>query len=155
MKNKLIVFSAILLISIMVAGGTVAWFTSSPDAEINNFRMGIIEVKVIENGLQDIKVENEGTSDCYIRVRLVPKWSDPSLSISDVDINIGGDWIEKDGYYYYKKILKTGEETLNLIDNIFIPTNEGASFTLKVVAEGVQTTLEAWKDVWSINSLPF
>ncbi len=160
MKNKLIIFSAILLISTMVAGGTFAWFTSSPDNATNKFKMGIVEVKVIENGLEDIRIKNLGTSDCYIRVRLMPQWSNPNLSISNVNINIKENyWIEKDGYYYYKHTLQKNEITSNLIKSIEIedlPAEyKGASLTLKVVAEGVQSAHKAWKDVWSISSLPF
>ena len=155
MKNKLIVFSAILLVSIMVAGGTFAWFTSSPEASVNKAQMGIIKVEVIKNGIGDIKIENDGTSDCYVRVRLVPQWSDPSLSISDVAISIGGDWKKENDYYYYKKVLKEVEVTKDLIKSIDFSTIEGATFTLKVVAEGVQTTYQAWEKVWSINKLPF
>ncbi|MDY0235905.1 MAG: hypothetical protein RBR71_07730 [Gudongella sp.] len=166
MKNKLIIFSAILLISIMVAGGTMAWFTSSPEASITNAQMGIVQVKGIENGPQDISVLNEGTSDCYVRVSLVPQWSDPNLSISGVRITLNDNWREgEDGYYYYTervgaskerlKILKVGKKTSNFIKSIYIPDIEGETFTLKVVAEGIQSTHKAWKDVWSIINLPF
>lgn len=155
MKNKLIIFLSILLVSIMVAGGTFAWFTSSPEASETKAQMGIVKVNVIEKGLENIKIKNDGTSDCYIRVRLVPQWSDPSLSISDVNISIGGDWKKEKDYYYYKKVLKEGEVTKDLIKSIDFSTIEGATFTLKVVAEGVQTTYQAWKDVWSIDKLPF
>ncbi|WP_422485126.1 hypothetical protein [Gudongella sp. DL1XJH-153] len=160
MKNRLIIFSAILLISIMVVGGTFAWFTSSPEASLTKGEMGIIKVEVIENGLDNISVKNIGLSDCYVRVRLIPKWSNQTLSVSNVDIDINGSyWIEKDGYCYYKGSLGVSEMTTDLIESIVVgeltPEYEGAILTLKVVAEGVQTTNEAWKEVWSIDSLPF
>ena len=58
MKKKLIIFSAILLISVMVAGGTFAWFTSSPDPLTMHMRMGIVKVEVIQNGLENISVKS-------------------------------------------------------------------------------------------------
>ena len=115
MKNKIIIFSAIFLISMMVAGGTFSWFTSSPDALFTNAEMGIVKVEVMENGIEDIRVKNLGTSDSYIRVRLVPQWSNPNLSIGNIDININDDeWENLDGYYYYTKLLSKEEITSNL-----------------------------------------
>ncbi len=155
MKNKLIIFLSILLVSIMVGGGTSAWFTSSPDPKTNEFNLSIVNVEVEDKGLDDIRLKNLGSSDAYVRVILIPMWSDPSISTRDVNIKIGDDWKEKDGYYYYKKVLGSGEKTSNLIDTISIPQERGESFTLKVVAEGVQSSHMAWKDVWSIDNLPF
>ncbi len=160
MKNRLIIFSAILLISIMVAGGTFSWLISNPEASSTDLEMGVVRVEVIENDPDSIGVVNAGTSDCYLRVLLIPQWSDRSLSVSNVEIDINDTyWIEKEGYFYYKESLGVGETTANLIENIdfaeLTPEYEGAELTLKVVAEGVQSANEAWKEVWSIDSLPF
>ncbi|MCR3956302.1 MAG: hypothetical protein NUK57_08370 [Gudongella sp.] len=160
MKNRLIIFSAILLISIMVAGGTFSWLISSPEASSNDIEMGVVKVEVIGNNIDNIMVRNIGTSDCYLRVLTIPQWSDQSLSVSNVDIDINdSDWIGKGGYYYYKYPLGVDELTTDLIENIdfteLTPEYEGAELTVKVVAEGVQSANEAWKEVWSIDSLPF
>ncbi len=157
MKNKLIIFSVIILVSIMIAGGTMAWFTSSPEASFSNFDIGIVEVEVVNNGLEDIKVKNIGTTESYIRVRFIPQWSNPNLSISNIIINCSNDWTEKDGYYYYSQPLKQNELTSNISIEIddYSPEYEGATFKIKIVAEGVQSTYNAWKNVWSINSLTF
>lgn len=159
MKKRLIILSALLLISIMVAGGTMAWFTSSPEAEASNFKIGIVQVEVSENGFEDISVRNLGTIDSYIRVKVIPQWSEPGLSIANVGFDINdSDWKYEDGYYYYKYAVKGSEETSKLINTISFDLTEayeGASFTIQVVAEGVQSTHEAWKDIWSIYSLPF
>lgn len=160
MKNKLIMFSVILLSAIMVAGGTVAWFSSSPDPSLTIGEMGIVEVEVISDGPDNISIENIGRSDCYIRVRLIPQWSDQSLSVSNLNININdADWTEMEGFYYYKYSLESNGKTTNLINNLDIgeltPEYEGETLTIKVVAEGVQSANEAWREVWSIDSLPF
>jgi|SRR5690554_3087799 len=160
MKNKFIAFSTMLLVSIMVAGGTFAWFTSSPESSLTKAEMEIVKVEVVGNGLENIGVRNLGTSETYIRVLLVPQWSDHSLSVSNVDIDINtSDWAEEAGYYYYRNKLGVRAETTNIVNDISIngmtPEYEGQSFTVKVVAEGVQSANEAWKDVWGIDSLPF
>jgi len=160
MKNKLIVFSAMLLASIMVAGGTFAWFTSSPEPSLTNVEMETAKVEVLGNELNNISVRNIGTCETYIRVLLVPQWSDHSLSVSNVDIDINtSDWTEEAGYYYYRNALGANEKTTNIVSHISIdgltPEYEGENLTLKIVAEGVQSANEAWKEVWGIDSLPF
>ncbi len=159
MKKKLTIFSTILLISLMVAGGTLSWFAFGSDLSIAEPKMGTVDVDVINSSLKNIKVKNSGSNEIYIRVRLIPQWDDQSLSVANVKIKITDNWIEKDGYYYYKHKVKRNERTANLIRDIIYTDlteeYEGARFTLEVIAEGVQSTNEAWKDTWSINSLPF
>lgn len=162
MKKVIVALSIILLISIMIAGGSMAWFTSSPEEEISDFKMGTVEVEVIKSSLEDVKVKNIGTSESYVRVRVIPRWNKSSLSVSNVSINFSSNnWTSKqlDGYYYYKYPLKTNDMTKGLIDSVRFGTltegYEDAVFTLKVVAEGVQTANDAWKNTWGLDSLPF
>lgn len=175
MKRKSIILSIIILIAIMIAGGSLAWFTSSPNEAVNEFKLGTVKVEVMEPGFtnlqtvstgetyaKNVQVKSLGTKRTYVRVRLVPEWSDPSLSVSNVQLNLNtGDWTEKqaDGYYYFKYYLTEGQETSFLLNSVtFTDLPEEYSekkFTLKVVAEGVQITHEAWKDVWGLTALPF
>lgn len=174
MKRKSIILSIVILVAILIAGGSLAWFTSSPSAEVNEFKMGTVKVKVIEEGFdnlenvqattynKNVQVQSLGTKRTYVRVRLVPEWSDPSLPVSNVVLNLNlADWTSKqsDGYYYFKYYLTQNQMTSKLLQSVTFtslpPEYEGATFTLKVVAEGVQITNGAWKYVWGINTLPF
>lgn len=176
MKKKCILISTIMLISLMVAGGSLAWYTSSSNAT-NKFKMGTVEVKVLEPGFNDVtdavvdldypknvQVKSLGTKNTYIRVRLIPEWSDPSLPVSNVVLNLADNsgWVKNnpdDGYYYFIYYLTTNQITALLVESItFVelgPEYDGETFTLKVVAEGVQITHDAWKDVWGLTKLPF
>lgn len=173
MKKKLIVAFTIILIAVMTAGGSMAWFNSRTDT-INEFKLGTVKVKVVEEGFTDIsnaqatiynknvQVQSLGSKKTYVRVRLVPEWSNPSLPVSNVELNLvaNSDWIlHTDGYYYFKYYLTTSQITSLLLDSVTF-TELGAEyagerFTLKVVAEGVQITHEAWTDIWGLSSLPF
>lgn len=174
MKKRIVVVSTILLIAVMIAGGSMAWFTSSPDAAVNEFNLGTVQVKVIEPGFEDltnvqattydknVQIQSLGTKRTYTRVRLVPEWSNPSLSVSNVKLNLAtnGDWTSKqaDGYYYFKYYLTENQITSLLLESVnFLDLNgyEGETFTLKVVAEGVQITNNGWQDVWGLTTLPF
>lgn len=143
MKKRIMTISMILLISIMIAGGSMAWLTSSPEEGVSEFKMGTVEVEVVRSGNESVRIQNIGTSQAYVRVRVIPKWSKSNLSVSNVDVNISsGDWEKRDGHYYYKYPLDPDEMTSNLVNSVSIGdlTEEyaGEEFTLKVVAEGFQ-----------------
>lgn len=171
MKKKLIAVSTIALIILIIAGGSMAWFMSDNNVD-NLFKFGTIEVEVVEkfediNGaevttyLKNVQVKSLGTKKTYVRVRLVPEWSDPSLPVSNVELNLANnsDWVYFEGYYYYTDYLNQHDITSLLLESVTFtelgPEYEGAVFTLKVVAEGAQVTHDAWKDIWGIPSLPF
>lgn len=173
MKKKSIVISTIILTILLISGASMAWF--SHDSSLSNeFRMGTVEVEVVEQGFIDIngaeattydknvQVRSLGSKRTYVRVRLVPHWSNPSLPVSNVELNLANesDWIlHTDGYYYFKYYLNQDDITSLLLESVTFtelgPDYEGEVFTLKVVAEGVQISNDAWKKVWGLTSLPF
>lgn len=171
MKKKIMAAST-LIVLVLIVGVSLAWFLST-ESKANEFKFGTIQVEVLEPGFNDIynaqvgsydkniKVVSHGTKRTYVRVRLVPEWSEPSLPISNVQLNMASnnDWIYSDGYYYFKYYLTENQETSLLLDGITLtslgPEYEGETLTIKVVAEGAQITNEAWKDIWGITSLPF
>lgn len=171
MKKRVIAISTIVLI-VMTVGFTSAWFLAS-ESRANEFKMGTVEVEVLEPGFQDltnvkagtynknVKVLSKGTKRTYVRVSLFPEWSEPSLPTSNIQLNLNlNDWVDGgDGFYYYKYYLKQGQETSLLLQNVtFIsvgPEYEGKTLTIKALAEGVQITNNGWKEVWGLTSLPF
>ena len=173
MKKKIIAISMIFLAVLTVAGGSMAWLLSNPGEAVNQFEMGTVKVEVLEPGFQDltnisagtytknVKVASRGTKRTYVRVSLFPEWSEPSLPISNVQLNLNlGDWVDGgDGFYYYKYYLTENQESSLLLNSITFntvgPEYEGETLTIKVLAEGVQITNDAWKDIWGIDPLPF
>ena len=181
MKAKTLAISTIVLIVLIVAGATMAWFTAGSPTIANKFNMGSVEVEVVEefqevndvtigvNYDKKVWVESRGTKNTYVRVRLVPEWSsNPSLPVSNVELIFADDidqyWedntgVNGDGYFYYKYYLTTGKPVTSLLLKGVKFNNlvgyEDATFTLKVVAEGVQITHDAYQDVWGFDELPF
>lgn len=171
MKKRVMAISTIVLI-VLAVGMTSAWFFTSK-VKANEFRMGTVEVEVLEPGFQDltnidagtynknVKVASRGTKRTYLRVSLFPEWSEPSLPTSNVKLNLNlNDWVDGgDGFYYYKYYLTQDQETSFLLQSVTFssigPEYKGKTLTIKALAEGVQTTHDAWKDVWGITSLPF
>lgn len=172
MKTKIIAVSTILIAILIVAGSSMAWF-SSTDAADNGFQIGTVKVEVVEEGFTDVsgatattyeknvKVRSLGTKGTYVRVRLVPEWSNPSLPVSNVQLKLANNshWVYSDGYYYFKYYLQQNEITSLVLDSVTFTElgeeYEGETFKLHVIAEGVQITHNAWQNVWGISNLPF
>ncbi|HHY69551.1 MAG TPA: hypothetical protein GYA09_05120, partial [Firmicutes bacterium] len=118
-----------------------------------------------------VYVENTGSKAVYVRVKLSPEWSGdlPNVvTIADedyvmADFPILDGWEYYEGWYYYKNPLAgaaAGEPnpvTTHLIEKVIFAgaamTNDyqGATFTLKVEAEAVQASHEAYKDEWGTD----
>ena len=172
MKKKTILISMLLIICFAM-GVTYAWFTYA-EAKENIFAMGTVEVEVVETFTEvgnaqvgqsypkSVQVRSNGSKKTYVRVMLFPEWSNPSLPVSNVKLNLAdnSDWVlHTDGYYYFKYYLTDEQTTSPLLASVsFIelgPEYNGETLTIKVVAEGVQTTHDAWKEVWGLTELPF
>ncbi|HZJ84350.1 MAG TPA: SipW-dependent-type signal peptide-containing protein [Syntrophomonadaceae bacterium] len=172
MKPRLIAVSTIALLVLLIAGTSMAWF-SSEDSQDGEFKLGTVKVEVVEEGFTDVEgatattyeknaqVKSLGTKKTYVRVRLVPEWSNPSLPVSNVELNLAlnDDWLLVDGHYYFKYYLTQNQISSLLLESVTFTElgeeYEGEIFKLHVIAEGVQITHQAWKDVWGIDSLPF
>lgn len=161
MKKRLILLSVILLISLMTVGNTMAWLTSSSDEVTEKMNIGTINVELLQSGLNNIRVISSGTSKTYVRARLIPQWSDNSLSTSNVKLDLNlTDWESNDdGYYYFKYYLDKDQITSNLLNNVefnnLASEYQGHSFNIKVVSEGVQITNQYWRELWGLDNLPF
>ena len=63
------------------------------------------------------------------------------------------DWVlHGDGYFYFKYYLTQGQVTSELLQSVTFsdlgPEYSGKTLSVKVLVEGVQTTHDAWKDVY-------
>ena len=117
------------------------------------------EVRVANNDDMDIsntntvsrivKVKNIGNHPMFVRVSLNIKGKTKNKENIDtsniISMNIKDNWVYKDGYYYYGKVLKPDEVTSELIDEIIFNNNyilqnyKGSKFSLDIKAEAVQS----------------
>ena len=130
---------------------------------------GIPNVNPGDEYLKTVYVENTGSKAVYVRVKLTPAWTKGTgslpLQVGGVDMAtfpiVGTDWVlHTDGWYYYTEPLAgavvdvANAVTTHLIEKVKFAgaamTNDyqGATFTLKVEAEAVQASHEAYKDEW-------
>ncbi|HHT71888.1 MAG TPA: hypothetical protein GX016_10060 [Firmicutes bacterium] len=173
-KSILIGLLVLSLAGLLVVGGTAAWFGSTPESKTNQFTAGTVVIEVEESftpptawqpgqtATKEVSVKSIGTKGVYVRVALTPVWSDPSLPIDNVILNLSnGNWVHHtDGWYYYKFILYQGEVTELLLASVTLdPATTGEEYqgeTLDIVvsAEAVQASHNAYQTVWGLISLP-
>ena len=169
-KNLLAGLLLLALTGLLVAGSTMSWFVSSPSPKVNTFTAGTVKIEVQEDFSspaewdgssvgKTVQVKSLGSKRTYVRVALTPVWSDPSLPVDNVQLNLAdSDWIKVGDWYYYKHILAGGDETSVLLASVELssagPEYDGKTLEIVVSAEAVQASHEAYKTVWGLSGLP-
>ena len=166
MKRKLLILSVLAICVAMLAGGTLAFFTSEDKAH-NVITTGGVEITLQEwadeaktTPFKDLtgvmpnttvtkiaEIKNTGASDAWVRVKVeknIKLQGDgtPDTGLVELKLNTV-DWTEKDGYYYYNKILKPGEITAPVFTSVSFAADMGdeyqdAAATVDVFAQAVQ-----------------
>ena len=167
MKRKLLILSVLAICVAMLAGGTLAFFTSEDKAH-NVITTGGVEITLQEwadeaktTPFKDLtgvmpnttvtkiaEIRNTGASDAWVRVKVEKNIrlqgdGTPDTGLVELKCNTV-DWTEKDGYYYYNKILKPGEVTAPIFTAVSFAADMGdeyqdATATVDVFAQAVQT----------------
>lgn len=152
-KHTIQVLLSVLLVALIVVGGTVAYLVASDSPVVNRFSFVDVDTDIDEPVGDDPidkkpKVINNGDSTVFVRAKVIvasaPGVSDP-VSESDMTINYNdtedaqdGKWEKKsDGWYYYTRPLETGESTVPLFNGISEITVEANSFDVIVYQESV------------------
>ena len=151
---------------------------SKPAAVENNFVPGKVACEVQEKFgadyvKRDVRVQNTGNTDAYIRVLLVFTWKDDAGNIFsnkpqegiDYQINMDNmyltDWIMQKSdagvYFYYKKPVAPSTETGKLIESLYQiatvtgPENGTYKLSVDILADAVQADPpEAVADSWGV-----
>ena len=167
MKRKLLILSVLAICIATLAAGTLAYFTSEGKAH-NVIITGGVEITVQEwadegrtTPFEDLtgvmpnttvtkiaEIKNTGASDAWVRVKVeknIKLQGEGTSDTSLVELTLNtADWTEKDGYYYYTKVLKPGEVTAPIFTAVTFKPDMGneyqnATATVDVTAQAVQT----------------
>ena len=161
-RVAIIAIQAVLAIG---AAGILAYYIYMDHAE-NKFTLGgnttTIEeecpepdpVKPGDSFPKDVKIENKGPNDCYVRVKALCTNSDIQEYLSyDLDEE---NWAYDSftGYYYYKQVLKDGETSPSLFTTVTIskdiPEDILTDFDIIVYSESYQSEgFDNYEDAWA------
>jgi len=154
-----------LVVALTGVAGIAAYLTSG-DTATNELVVGGVTSEIIEefeppkelkpgtSFKKDVKVKNNGVSDCYVRIKAA--FTDSEMeSRCTVDYN-KTDFIynEQDGYYYYPKPIKKDEETPSLFTMVTLDPNlsqsEIQAFDILIYHESYQANgFSDYQSAWN------
>ncbi|MGO1470528.1 MAG: TasA family protein, partial [Tissierella sp.] len=155
--------------------GTFAWFTATSEEVVNEFTAGTVKINLVDNfeGApnvnpgdcyeKEVYVENTGTKKALIRIKKDIAFADESgLSLEPVIYELGENWEEHDGYFYYMKIVEKEGKTKPLFKDNKICFDgasmnddyQGAKLDITIKAEAIQATNGAAAAEWEVDFLP-
>ncbi len=163
-------FLSLLLISIVVIGGTLAYLLTKTESLTNVFQPSSVSCSVTEESFDgttktNVNVKNTSDIDAYIRVKLV------TYRVNDAGQNIGGaavipdftpgaGWVKHGDYYYYTSPVQPGESPATaLIGSIALTGSysdaDGGKQVIEVMAEAIQSIpAEAVGNSWGVSISP-
>ena len=186
-KTRLVLISSVVAMTVMLAVGTTLAFLHTNSQNMTNaFTPGVVSIDTEENSStpdssndipydengakKEVKIQNNGTVDAYVRVKLVPSWKYEQTG-SHVTADIGSfqldgpvlkgntlvygegevtlvlaenwqeNWIYVDGTFYHKSPVKAGETSALLLKEVKV--KDMADFEdlqVDVLSEAIQTT---------------
>ena len=176
-NRSFVVLAALLVLVLGIVGTTLAWLTDTTKDLTNTFEYAKVSCQVLEDvnsnetRKTNVRIQNTGNTDAYIRATYVVTYRDNTASILyetlsngnwDVDLSnkINTDsWVRgTDGYWYCKTPVAPGAETPELFNapingnGTFLNdgrSNEQAITYVEILATAIQSQpVKAMGEAW-------
>ena len=180
MKTKQpVALVALLVLLCCTVAGTLAYLVDKTPEVKNTFEPASVSTAVEEtfkNGeKKDVKIQNTGDIDAYIRVAVVVNWADKDGNVYggavptdkgdkkdyDLTLKANNGWIKgADGYYYYIHPVAPKESTTAIFEDITQLTDdpaEGYGLQITILADGIpaagvgSTGKTPMEDAWGVT----
>ena len=168
--KALIVAALAVVILTAAVGGTMAWLSTQTQDLTNTFVPAKVTCAVVEDFTdkttkKDVRIQNTGTTDAYIRAMIVANWCTADNKVVKTATPTyeglpGSGWVEHDGFYYYTQPVAPDQTTSMLFTKCEQGTvPEGADhLEVNIICQAVQSTPaaavgEAWKVTIALNSV--
>lgn len=172
-ERRVSALALVCIICCLVSGLTLAFLVTSTDALENvfgvpNFDTGISEDFSDGKVKNDVKIQNTGDVDAYVRVMVVVTWVNdagavyPQIPVKGTDYTITWEpgetdtaWVKgNDGYWYYTKPIAPDAETAVLFTNCKPADGkapEGYTLSVEILSQSIQAVpADAVKDAWKV-----
>lgn len=165
-KKQLITVVSILLLLAVAVGGTAAFLAASTDPLINTFtpsKVGVeIEDTVDGNVKSNVVITNTGTTNAYIRARIVGSWvNDAGITVQAWNPTADGEfkglpgkgWVARGDYYYYTLPVAPGDPTATPLFTSYEvkKTVDGAHLVLDILVQAIQSEGGAAQAAWGVD----
>lgn len=165
-KKRWIVISAVLLLFVSISAiGLITAYLQQENRLDNIFEVGRITLNIEEtfadNVKTDVRVQNTGNVEAYVRATVLFSWQDKAGNLvlgtpeEGVDYTISWgdlttDWLKQGNYYYCKSAISPGANSAVLIANCTqISYTDSRCLVVDIVGQGVQAKKEAVEEAWS------
>lgn len=164
--KPILLLTSLLLVITAIVGGTIAFLHTTTEEVVNTFEPTRVPIKVDEdfdgNTKSNVTIQNVGTTDAYIRAKIVVNWVDNEGNIvvgkklpavEEITVGRSEKWHTFGDYFYYTDVVNAGSETDKLIDTYSYPKKEDEpSLQIEILAQSVQSEPEeAVKDLWGVT----
>lgn len=174
-KSKILtLLLAVLIVTTFTVGGSLAYIVKHTDSIKNVFNPSTVTTTVTEkfDGTykSNIVVTNTGDTTAYVRVKLVTyRVNDNGNHIGGTatipNFELGDNWVEYDGCYYYTKPVPAKDKTPSLVNGSITLQEytdaDGGKQVIEVMAEAIQAGQnaptdcgDAVKNAWKVNITP-
>lgn len=154
-KSAALLVSLLLLLTVTI-GGTIAFLMDSDGPMHNRFNPSQVTTKVEETleetSKKNVKIQNTGNTDAWIRAAVVITWQDkdgnvcgqaPVAGTNYTAWTPGTDWTQgDDGFYYYTKPVAAGAATATALIGSIAPVGDfpadGYYLTVEIIGSGIQ-----------------
>ena len=172
-KTLALVVSLVLVLTVGV-GGTLAYLLAATNPLVNTFTPSKVTTFVeedISTGVKkDVKIQNTGNTDAYIRAAVLVTWQDTygnvygqepvagtdyEITLKTGSVGTANNWfLGKDGFYYYSSPVAPDGYTGILIDTCSYVKNApvGYSLCVEIIGSGVQAVPAKAVLDWSDNN---
>lgn len=170
-KKTILTLVSLAVLLFALVGTTLAYLTTSTDPVVNTFTPTSVPIKIVENFdgtvKEDVKVNNIGNIDAYIRVAVVVTWKDAKGNVSATVPKKGVDYTwndgdeqwkyrDADGFYYYTEKVEAGDSTKKLFTDCKVLEDaskpEGYNLSVEILAQSIQAEPEqAVKEAWNVT----
>lgn len=158
---------AIVLVIGAAVGTTIAFLVADTEPVKNQFEYAKVSCAVQENfdGVtkKDVRIQNTGTTDAFIRATYVVNWVDGDGNIAasvpegysyTLTENPGGNWTKIGEYFYYLTPVAPGDVTPgSLLEcKVTYPANPEYTLSVEILATAIQSSpASAVTEAWGVE----
>ena len=174
-KKSIVLLVSLALLLTVTVGGTLAFLVAVDGPLTNTFTPSEITTEVEEKldgqTKKDVKIQNTGDIDAWIRATVVITWQDKDgnvygqMPVAGTDYSISYDlangWVKgDDGFYYWTKPVAAEKETGVLIKSCTVggatavAPPSGYNLNVEIIGSGIQSKpAAAFNQAWASSGL--